>query len=246
MSAESDFTELGFRVSKLRVSLRVRQSERRLLPEATEIPSDAPDPTHRVACGLPSTTLTDSSPAEPARHFRCRVSSTSSVTSVDSGIALTRSRANSTSSSSSSRSAQILRKIARAALPVGTENAGFEFEGFYHPAVSRNPSSASSMHSSVSRTSSTSSSVSRTPSSTKKPLARSSSKGRGRILSDDSSDYSDLYTTIEELSDPFKDEEKPAPPPLPPRKARLRTPALPPYPSTAVRRVNNITSTILC
>ena len=118
---------------------------------------------------------------------------------------------------------------------MSTENVGFEFEAFYHPAVCRTPSSASS---------SSSSSKSTLPATN--PRVRSSSKAQGRIGSDDRSDYDDLYTTKEELSDPFEDEEKSAPPPLPPRKARLRTPALPPYPSTAVRRVINITSTILC
>ena len=71
---------------------------------------------------------------------------------------------------------------------------------------------------------------------------------RSRVCSDDSSDYADLYDTIEEMTDPFDEEEEDTavPPPLPPRKARLRAPALPPYPSTALKMVNDITSTILC
>ena len=133
---------------------------------------------------------------------------------------------------------------------MGTENAGFEFEGFYHPGVSRTPSTASS-RSSVSRTPSTSSSGKATFPATN-PRVRSASacsatsRGRGRVCSDDSSDYADLYDTIEELTDPFDEEEEEEPPPLPPRKARLRAPALPPYPSSAVGVVNTITSTILC
>ena len=232
---EPDFTELGFRVAKLRVSMRVRRGELRQLP--------APEIAGPVRRGPAS------EPSEQARHFRCRLSSNSSVTSADSGIAspLPRSRTNS-SASSSSRSGHILRRIARAAIPMGTENAGFEFECFYNPSVSRTPSSASSSHSSVSRTPSSSSSRSGYPSTNPWLRSVSSSRGRARITSSDSSDYSDLYsTTIEELSDPFE-EETPAPPPLPPRAARMRMrpPALPPYPSSQVTAGKNIPTTILC
>ena len=255
---EADITELGFRVSRLRVSLRIKRGEVRqlLVPEAPEIPSSSPNPQPlALRASSPAECL---SPVEPQRHFRSRLSSTSSVaSSIDSGIVVARSRANSSTSTSSNRPGSILRKIARAAIPVGTENAGFEFEGFYHTAVSRTSSMTSSVHSSVSRTPSTSSSTPSTSSSspTKFPVTNprvrsvslSSSHARSRICSDDSSDYADLYDTIEELTDPFdEDEEEETPPPLPPRKARLRAPALPPYPSTALRMVNNITATILC
>jgi hypothetical protein len=52
----------------------------------------------------------------------------------------------------------------------------------------------------------------------------------------------EIYSTIEELGDPFDD----LPPPLPPRRAVFRPPALPPYPSSAVQLLRNITNTILC
>ena len=259
LPSEADITELGFRVSRLRVSLRIKRGEVRqlLVPEAPEIPASSPNPQPlALRVGSPAECL--SPVVEPQRHFRSRLSSTSSVaSSIDSGIVVARSRANSSASTSSSRPGNILRKIARAAIPVGTENAGFEFEGFYHTAVSRTSSTASSARSSVSRTPSTSSSTPSTSSSSPskfpatnprvRSVSLSSSHARSRICSDDSSDYADLYDTIEELKDPFdEDEEEDAPPPLPPRKARLRTPALPPYPSTALRMVNNITATILC
>ena len=265
LPSEADITELGFRVSRLRVSLRIKRGEVRqlLVPEAPEIPSGSSPGAQPLALRVGSPAECLSPVAEPQRHFRSRLSSTSSVaSSVDSGIVVARSRANSSASNSSNRPGNILRKIARAAIPVGTENAGFEFEGFYHTAVSRTSSTASSARSSVSRTPSTSSSTPSTSSSSpsKFPvtnprvrsasLSSSNSHGRSRICSDDSSDYADLYDTIEELTDPFdeeeEEEEETPPPPLPPRKARLRTPALPPYPSTALRMVNNITATILC
>ena len=264
LPSEADITELGFRVSRLRVSLRIKRGEVRqlLVPEAPEIPSGSSPGAQPLALRIGSPAECLSPVAEPQRHFRSRLSSTSSVaSSVDSGIVVARSRANSSASNSSNRPGNILRKIARAAIPVGTENAGFEFEGFYHTAVSRTSSTASSARSSVSRTPSTSSSTPSTSSSSpsKFPvtnprvrsasLSSSNSHGRSRICSDDSSDYADLYDTIEELTDPFdeeEEEEETPPPPLPPRKARLRTPALPPYPSTALRMVNNITATILC
>ena len=253
--SEADITELGFRVSRLRVSLRIKRGEVRqlLVPELPEIPSPS-IPSPQPSVSLPAERL---SPVEPARHFRSRLSSTSSVaSSVDSGIVVARSRANSSASNSSSRPGNILRRIARAAIPAGTENAGYEFEGFYHTSVSRTSSTASSARSSVSRTPSTSSSTPSTSSSSPckfpvtNPRVRSASLSsnshtRSRICSDDSSDYIDLYDTIEELTDPF-DEEDVSPPPLPPRKARLRSPALPPYPSSALKMVNDITATILC
>ena len=254
---EPDITELGFRVSRLRVSLRIKRGEVRqlLVPEAPEIPSSSPNPQpFALRVSSPAECL---SPVEPQRHFRSRLSSTSSVaSSIDSGIVVARSRANSSASNSSSRPGNILRKIARAAIPAGTENAGYEFEGFYHTSVSRTSSTASSARSSVSRTPSTSSSTPSTSSSSPckfpvtNPRVRSASLSsnshtRSRICSDDSSDYIDLYDTIEELTDPF-DEEDVSPPPLPPRKARLRSPALPPYPSSALKMVNDITATILC
>ena len=263
-SEAPDITELGFRVSRLRVSLRIKRGEVRqlLVPEAPEIPSGSSPSPHQPLALRVSSPAECLSPVEPQRHFRSRLSSTSSVaSSIDSGIVVARSRANSSASTSSNRPGNILRKIARAAIPVGTENAGFEFEGFYHTAVSRTSSTASSARSSsVSRTPSTSSSTPSTTSSSSpskfpvtNPRVRSVSLSsshnghRSRICSDDSSDYADLYDTIEELKDPFdEDEEEETPPPLPPRKARLRTPALPPYPSTALRMVNTITATILC
>ena len=64
------------------------------------------------------------------------------------------------------------------------------------------------------------------------------------MFSDDSyAEYSDLYDEVEEYSDPFDDDK---PPPLPPRRAVLSPPALPPYPSTVVAVANEICKTILC
>ena len=280
---DPDFTELGFRVSKLRVSLRIRRGEvRQVSVPQPEMVGRGMGSEAREAVGIESTSesrqLDGGEPVRPSKevevgrqplnpdcpdsveqsgHFRSRLSSTSSGTSVDSGISspLARSRTNS-SASTSSRSGNILRRIARAAVPVGAENAIQEFECFNYLSVT------SSSRSPVSLTPSSSSSARlffpatnprlRGDSSSRDQARVSSSRDRARVsssrdrarVSSDSSDYSDLYSTIEELSDPLEEEDT-APPPLPPRKARLRTPALPPYPSTAIRVVDSIISTML-
>lgn len=165
----------------------------------------------------------------------------------------------------------------------GTRTANWEFQGFYSPARTSTPSSGYSS-AAVSRTSSFSSRI---------PESRSS-----RIHSADDSAYSEVYSTIEELSelaDPFDDDDVgvnvdvdddqlpppptqlelaraiarsksslgssrsstlskrssgpplppkssvPIPPPLPPRMASFRAPARPPYPSSIVRAVQEIT-----
>jgi hypothetical protein len=82
-----------------------------------------------------------------------------------------------------------------------TRTANWEFQGFYTPARTSTPSSGYSS-AAVSRTSSFSSRI---------PESRTS-----RINSADDSAYSEVYSTIEELSelaDPFDDEEEPLPPP---------------------------------
>ena len=235
---DEDVTELGFRVSKLRVSLKIKKRQAEI-PSGQQLES-APqiNPAFRVPVGPMSDSSTDSEP----KHFRSRLPSTSSITSNDSGIASVkyRSRANS-AASASSRTGYILRKIAKA--KDATKSADAEFEGFYNP-VSRSPSMSSS-GSNASSVSKASSSRSNFPSTNPRVRSRSHSSTRSRICSNDSfCDYADLYSTIEELTDPFDDEEKP--PPIPPRKARMRAPALPPYPSSAVSMLNDISKTILC
>lgn len=178
-----------------------------------------------------------------------------------------------------------------------TRTANWEFQGFYSaPGRTSTPSSGYSS-SAVSRTSSFSSRV---------PESRTS-----RLHSADDSAYSEVYSTIEEMSelvDPFDEEElavddvvvvdeeafppppsqleiakaiaesqhssvhssrtslttstlsqrsaapipppracntlAPPPPPLPPRMSALRTPARPPYPSSIVRAVQEITEAL--
>ena len=64
-------------------------------------------------------------------------------------------------------------------------------------------------------------------------------------LSSATHDYAEIYSDV---ADPFDEEDDDcgAPPPLPPRRARMRAPALPPYPSTAVGIVRDISEAILC
>ena len=227
---DPDFTEYQFRVSKLRVSFRVknRGSAEQEIPEH----STAPSSDHQ----------------QVRRHFRSRLSSTSSVTSTDSGIGGVRSV--SRASSSASKTGQILRRIAsrsRSRASTSTENAETEFEGFYRRPVSRTESSTSQSVSSPSP----SNTPRRVPSTNPRHRSKScssvqtSKNTRTRAFSDDSyAEYSDLYDELEEYADPFSEDEKP--PPIPPRRAILRPPALPPYPSTVVRLVNDISRTILC
>ena len=165
-----------------------------------------------------------------------------------------------------------------------TRTANWAFQGFYSTSARTSTPSSGYSSSAVSRTSSFSS---RVPES-----VRSS-----RLHSNDDSAYSEVYSTIEEMSelvDPFDEEqveEEPLPPPpsqldiakaiaeskasslsssrtsltlsqrsalpvppprgllaqpppLPPRMTALRTPARPPYPSSIVRAVQDITSTL--
>ena len=235
-----EFTELGFRVSKLRVSLKIKNRQAEIPSVEEQVSPPQINPAYRVPVGQLSDSSTDSEP----KHFRSRLSSASSITSTDSGIAsVCRSRANS-NASVGSKTGYILRKIAKA--KDATKNAEAEFEGFYRP-ISRTPSTSSSRSgaSSISRTPSSSSKRSSFPSTNPRIRSRSCSSSRNRICSNDSfSDYADLYSTIEELSDPFDDDDEP--PPIPPRKAIMRAPALPPYPSTAVSLLNDISKTILC
>jgi len=72
---------------------------------------------------------------------------------------------------------------------------------------------------------------------------------RSRLESSDSfSDFSEFYSTIEELTDPFTDDDSEmclaTVPPLPPRKATLRLPAKPPYPSSAVKALLDISKNL--
>ena len=216
-TSESEFQELGVRVSRMRVSLRMKK--RRNGSSSSEVstqdqpPAAQPDTTSRlrVPVGPSSNTSTASNTS-----FRSRLSSHSSVCSTDSGFVSnpSRSRVGSTSSSSRRQPGSILTKIAQKSGEEATKNADSEFSMFYRP-VNRSSSSVSSI----------------------------STSSRNRSVSVSSTcDYSDIYSTIEELCDPF---DEPAPP-LPPRKARLRPPMLPPYPSSAVTLVNKVSETILC
>lgn len=215
---DPEFQELGIRVSRMRVSLRMKKRNRSIAsPEVPPVSSEEP-PTLRVPLGPCSNSSNGS-----GSSFRPRLSSHSSICSTDSGVwsAPARSRVGSTSTSSSAlrTPGSILTRIAARTeeSSATTLNADSEFSMFYRP-VTRSSSSGSA----------------------------SSRASRHRSVSvssaGDYSLYSDLYSTIDELCDPF---DEPAPP-LPPRKARLRPPMLPPYPSSAVRLVNNISETILC
>jgi hypothetical protein len=194
------------------------------------------------------------------------------------------SRHNSTASSvSDSLRLLDLDPSARSRRPLCPENAtrtaNWEFQGFYSAPTRTSTPSSGYGSTAVSRTSSFSSRV---------PESRSS-----RIHSADDSAYSEVYSTIEELSelaDPFDDEvveealppppsqlelakaiaqsrsslsssrtsltlsqrsALPAlppkmssvglPPPIPPRMSSFRAPARPPYPSSIVRAVQEIT-----
>ena len=222
--ADPDFTEYQFRVNKLRLSFKIRnRQQHQAADQVQEIPGQL-SPVHPAFRVQPQITQHSSE-----RNFRPRLSSTSSVASNDSGVAGLRPTVSRTSSGAS-RTGGILRRIAR--LKEATKSADAEFEGFYRRPVSRTSSTASS-------------GVSTITASSRQRSKSCSAAGRSRIVSDDSSyaDYSDLYDEEEEYADPFEDDQ---PPPLPPRRAVLRAPALPPYPSTAVTVVNDIAKTILC
>ena len=236
---DPEFTEYQFRVNKLRLSFKIKNRQQpQEIPESSVVESPSLHPAYRPPL-LPSPS------GDQVRHFRSRLSSTSSITSTDSGIGacVNVSRA----SSSASKTGGILRRIARAKEP--TKRADAEFEGFYRRPVSRT-SSTTSTQSGVSVTSPNARRAmpATNPRFRSKSCSSASSSrptsGRGRMFSDDSyAEYSDLYDEVEENNDPFEDTK---PPPIPPRRAVLRPPALPPYPSSLVSVVNKITSSILC
>ena len=255
-SSEAEFQELGVRVSRMRVSLRMKKQRdsRSRETSATKTSTSktkqmkSEPPRHNVPLGPSSNTSIGSVTSNSGGGFRPRLSSHSSVCSTDSGFEShpSRSRVGSASSTSSSSQAavaavnssrrqpgSILTKIAKhhldAAAEAASKNADAEFAVFYRPTAALLNRSTSSVS-----TSSTS----------------SSSRFRSVSLSSNAdTTFSDIYSTIDELGDPFDDDDDAdfrPPPPLPPRKARLRTPALPPYPSSAVSLVNKLSSTILC
>ena len=236
---DPEFTEYQLRVNKLRLSFKIKNRQHQQQQEIPESPSL--HPAYRPPL-LPSPSAAS---GDQVRHFRSRLSSTSSITSTDSGIGacVNVSRA----SSSASKTGGILRRIARAKEP--TKRADAEFEGFYRRPVSRTSSTTSTQSGiSVASPNSRRSVPVTNPRFRSKSCSSGSSSrpssGRGRLFSDDSyAEYSDLYDEVEEYNDPFDDNK---PPPLPPRRAVLRPPALPPYPSTLVSVVNKITSSILC
>ena len=231
---EQEFQELGIRVSRMRVSLRMKKKRNGSSSSEVTTEHNGDESTLRVPMGPSSSTSTTSnSSTNPA--FRSRLSSSSSVCSTDSGFVSNppRSRLGSSSSTTSTKASRqpgsILTKIAKSEV---CKNADAEFSVFYRPrsAVSRSGSN-SSTGSAAYR-----SAVRRSGSS----VSNGSTGSRNRSISICSTSE-DIYSTIEELCDVFEEA-----PPLPPRKARLRPPALPPYPSSAVTIVQNITETILC
>ena len=204
---DPEFTELGLKVARLRLSLRMKK--RRTPSSASSSSaasadsssalrnSEAVNPAYRVPVGPASNTSITSESS-----FRSRLSSHSSVASADSGfVSRPCSRSRLTSSGS------LLQRIASRAAEDSCRSAEAEFSIFYQPASG----------------------------SRSRSVSLSSSTGAA-----DSS--LEIYSTIEELGDPFDD----LPPPLPPRRAVFRPPALPPYPSSAVQLLRNITNTILC
>ncbi len=213
---DPEFTELGLKVARLRLSLRMKKrrtpssassSSAASADSSSAASSEAVNPAYRMPLGLayrvpmgPSSNTSVTSESS----FRSRLSSHSSVASADSGfVSRPCSRSRLTSSGS------LLQRIASRAAEDSCRSAEAEFSIFYQPA-----SDSRSRSRSVSLSSST-----------------------GAV---DSS--LEIYSTIEELGDPFDD----LPPPLPPRRAVFRPPALPPYPSSAVQLLRNITNTILC
>ena len=219
-----ELMELGVRVSRMRVSLRMKKRPSSATNSEQDTTTQEPSPL-RVPIGPSSNSSINSN----SSGFRSRLSSSSSVCSTDSGFVSNPSRSRVGSTSSKSRAAgSILTRIAKS--EEATQNAGSEFSYLPIPRpVGRTGSSVSTSSRSIVRTGSSVSTSSR------------SSRNRSVSISE-TSDLSEIYSTIEELSDPFDD----LPPPLPPRKPRMRRPALPPYPSTAVSAVYNVTDTLLC
>ena len=245
---EHEFQELGIRVSRMRVSLRMKKKQRAGSSSDTNEPQ--PQQQQEVMMEGSRVPVGPSSTGSNGSGFRSRLSSSSSTCSTDSGFVSNgpRSRLGSTAStSSSSRAAasrqpgSILTKIAKGEV---SKNADAEFSVFYRPrsAVSRSGSNSSSCSSNAYR----SHQVRRSGSSVS-TASTGSSRNRSISLCSTTNDQ-DIYSTIEELCDVFEEStaSNTAPPPLPPRKARLRPPALPPYPSSAIKILNNITDTILC
>ncbi len=258
-----DLQELSFRVSKLRVSLRMKRRRSTVSTASTD--SSSTTETASVA-GVDNSRLQvpvgpdSASSGLSSSSFRSRLSSHSSVCSTDSGFlsARSRSRVGSSSSatgtpvggqtvsgrprlgsasstaSSSSRTGSILHRIAKSHGEKATKNADSEFSMLYYRPRSSTFSSTTSRG--VARSVSNASSVS---------ISSTGSRNRSFSVSSATADYAEVYSMV----DPFDEEDDETtaiPPPLPPRCARLRSPALPPYPSSAVTLVQNISESILC
>ena len=237
---DQDLQELSFRVNRLRVSLRMKRRSR--IGSNTESGDNSPAPNSPAADSSETNRFTLQVPLGPesgssvtsSSSFRSRLSSHSSVCSNDSGFVSVRSRSRLGSEGSalaSKRPGSILNKIAKS--QESSKNADSEFLYYRRP------------RSSVNRSGSTASSVSVSSTGSRNRSFSLSSTTNGDIsISSASNDYAEVYS----MCDPFDEEESSSssPPPLPPRRARLRPPALPPYPSTAVRLVNNISESILC
>ena len=257
-----DLQELSFRVSKLRVSLRMKRRRSTVSTASTDSSS-----TTETASSVDNSRLqvpvgpdSAGSSVLSSSSFRSRLSSHSSVCSTDSGFLSARSRsrvgssssatggtpvgcqsrprlgsASSTASSSSRTSGSILHRIAKSHGEKATKNADSEFSMvYYRPRSSTFTSSTTSRG--VARSVSNASSVS---------ISSTGSRNRSLSVSSATADYAEVYSMV----DPFDEEEDETaaiPPPLPPRCARLRAPALPPYPSSAVTLVQNISESILC
>ncbi len=256
-----DLQELSFRVSKLRVSLRMKRRRSTVSTASTDSSS-----TTETASSVDNSRLqvpvgpdSAGSSVLSSSSFRSRLSSHSSVCSTDSGFlsARSRSRVGSSSSatggtpvgcqprprlgsasstaSSSSRTGSILHRIAKSHGEKATKNADSEFSMvYYRPRSSTFTSSTTSRG--VARSVSNASSVS---------ISSTGSRNRSLSVSSATADYAEVYSMV----DPFDEEEGETtaiPPPLPPRCARLRAPALPPYPSSAVTLLQKLSESILC
>lgn len=262
MAEHPEYTEFGIKIHKLRLTLKVQKRQS----------SAEPDPDRASTDPTASATVRRRTERGPGHRSRTNSTASSLADSLR-GLEL----------DASARSRRGFHQDFRSSS--GTRLANWEFQGFYNGS---NPPTSPGARTSTSSSGYGSTTVSRTSSfSSDRPVP----KARGtRISSHDDSAYSEVYATIQELSelpDPF--EEDPAgagtwrspqhsrttsnatltsshtlsgsgqksksssthtlpfdiPPPLPPRMANCRPPARPPYPSSIVRAVQDITQPLI-
>lgn len=265
---DQELASVDFQVSKLRLSFKMKKRRTRSETSQTDTTHDSAIPPEPDS-GLYSVPVPHVSNVSnisdslwnmnlQSNMFRSRQSSTSST---DSGfLSSVRSRTSSSSRSrtsssvsSCSRPVDILRKIAMASETgsTGSVSANCEFEGFHRPNPAPGPTYCRHQ---VPRSNSFSSDRQLADKHVRMRPRSSSTSTPGTPLnhnhsptlesSDSFSDYSEYYSTIDELTDPFTDDDNDASPPIPPRKATLRLPAKPPYPSTAVKAFLDISKNI--